>query len=132
MATFTMSLTGFEETQRALLRAPELVKSLASSAVAATTFAVAQRAKLLVPVLTGTLKNSIEGNRPSAGGWPGRVGISASTNVYYWRFVEFGTRYQAARPFFRPAAEAESNVFVERLRAIGPRLERDFAIGREA
>ncbi len=124
-----MKLEGFEATQRALVRAPALVKNIASSAVATTTFAVAQRAKSLVPVDTGNLKAAIEGTKPSAGGLTGRVGTNA-TNVYYWRFVEFGTKKREARPFFRPAAEAESNAYVDRLRAIGPRLERDFTVGR--
>ncbi len=124
-----MKLEGFEATQRALVRAPVLVKTLASSAVATTTFAIAQRAKSLVPVASGDLKRAIEGSRPTAGGLTGRVGTNAS-NVYYWRFVEFGTKSQAAQPFFRPAAEAESNAYLDRLRAIGPRLERDFSVGR--
>ncbi len=127
-----MKLEGFEATQRALVRAPVLVKNLSSSAVATTTFAVGQRAKSLVRVgETGNLKAAIEASRPTAGGLTGRVGTNA-TNVYYWRFVEFGAAAinQKARPFFRPAAEAESNAYTERMRAIGPRLERDFAVGR--
>ena len=132
MATFTMHLDGFEATRRALIRAPELVRSLASSVVATTTFDIAQRARSLVPVDTGTLKASIEANRSSAGGLTGRVGITAGTNVYYWRFIEFGTKFRPATPFFRPAAELEADIYVDRMRAIGPRVERDFTVGRAA
>lgn len=119
-----MKLDGFEKLQRALKTAPDVVRTHASSAVATSTFAVAQRARSLVPVATGTLKASIEsGNVVS--GLSGRVGVSSSAD--YWRYVEFGTRNMSARPFFRPAAELERGAFIQRMRDIGPRLERDLS-----
>lgn len=123
-----MTLEGFGPLQRAIASAPAVVKAHASSAVAASTFAIVQRAKALVPVATGTLKSTIEASRV-VGGLTGGVGIASSAG-FYWRFVEFGTVRMPARPFFRPAAEAESNTFIDRMRAIGPKMERDLSTGR--
>lgn len=122
-----MKLDGFEATRRVLERAPDVVRVHASSAVAASTFAVAQRARSLVPVDTGTLKSSIETSR-TVSGLSGSVGVASEG--FYWPFVEFGTQFVAARPFFRPAAELERSAFVERFRQIGPKIERDLSSGR--
>lgn len=123
-----MTLGGFEATRRALVKAPDVVRVHASSAVATSTFAVAQRARSLVPVDTGTLKAAIDASR-TVNSLTGRVGIT-SKDAYYWRHVEFGTSRMAARPFFRPAAEQERNAFIQRMREIGPKIERDLSSGR--
>jgi HK97 gp10 family phage protein len=128
MAKVTLKLEGFEATRRALVAAPERARVHASSAVAASTFAVTQRSRSLVPVDTGRLKNAI-GSTRVVSGLQGQVGIT-DADAYYWRFVEFGTINMAARPFFRPAAEEERNVFIQRMRDIGPRIERDLSTGR--
>lgn len=122
-----MKLDGFEATRRAFQRAPDVARVHASSAVAASTFAVAQRARSLVPVDTGTLKSAIETSR-TVSGLTGTVGVAQPG--FYWRFVEFGTQHMAARPFFRPAAEMERSAFIERFRQIGPKIERDMTVGR--
>jgi len=124
--TSSSSLEGFEATRRAFAAAPELVKVAAQDVVAKSAFAVAQRAKALVPVRTGKLKAAIVS---ASTGLNGRIGV-ADKSVFYWRFVEFGTVKQSAHPFFRPAAEAESDAFVRAMAAIGPRLERDLSAGR--
>jgi HK97 gp10 family phage protein len=128
MAKVTMTLTGMEGLQRALKTAPDLVQLGASDAVQKTSFAVAQRARALVPVRTGDLKNHIgSASRKTSG----RVGVEGGTGktdpATYWRYVEFGTRYMPARPFFRPAADAETNDYIERLRRVGRDLERDLS-----
>lgn len=123
-----MKLEGFERTRKALLSAPEAARVHASSAVAASTFAVAQRARALVPVDTGLLKSAIESSR-TVTGLTGTVGLS-TRDAFYWRFVEFGTRNMAARPFFRPAAEDERNTFIARFQNIGHLIERDLSSGR--
>lgn len=127
MAKVTVKLDGLEATLRAFQRAPDVARVHASSAVAASTFAVAQRARALVPVDTGRLKAAIETSR-TVNGLTGNVGLS-SREAFYWRFVEFGTKHMAARPFFRPAAEQERNTFIERFRRIGPLMERDLSGG---
>jgi HK97 gp10 family phage protein len=126
-----MTLEGFESLQRALVRAPELVKTHAASAVAASAFAVAQRARALVPVASGDLKASIESASTGLSGRIGLVALGGPTGPsYYWRFVEYGTKYVPARPFFRPAVESEREGFIDRMRKIGPTLERDLTSGR--
>lgn len=124
----TTTIEGMGQLRRALAAVPEVARGHVASAVATTVFAVQQRARSLVPVLSGDLKRSI-GTSKSRNGLSGGVGVS-SPATFYWRFTEFGTRYAPARPFFRPAAESEQNDFVQRLRAIGPRLERDLSVGR--
>lgn len=37
----------------------------------------------------------------------GRGGAKNPNDPYYWRFLEFGTRKMAARPFLRPAATSK-------------------------
>ena len=130
MARVKLTLTGMEKLQNALKNAPEVARSHASSAIAASTFAVAQRARSLVPVDTGTLRNAIESNRPNVKGLVGRVGLNSSAARGYWFFVEFGTRYMPARPFFRTAAELEREALIQRMRLIGPQIERDLSAGR--
>jgi len=127
VAKVTMTLTGMNVLQSALVKAPDQVQVRAGDAVLKTGFAIAQRARTLVPVRTGRLKGAIAS---ATRGTSGRVGLSGGPEVHYWRYVEFGTRYMPARPFFRPAADAESTGFVDRIRAIGPALERDLSTSR--
>jgi HK97 gp10 family phage protein len=130
MAKVKLTLEGMDRTLKALRETPEVAKLHASSAIGVSTFAIAQRARALVPVDTGTLKAAIESQSPKIKGLTGRVGLDASAASGYWFFVEFGTRFMSARPFFRPAAELERNDFVRRMQDIGPKMERDLAAGR--
>jgi len=123
MAKVTMQLTGMEGLQRALKSAPERVQAGAADAVLKSAFAIAQRARSLAPYRTGALRNAIAS---ASRGTSGRVGLD-NPAVYYWRHVEFGTVKQRAHPFFRPAAEAESSAYVDRLRRVGSDLERDLS-----
>lgn len=135
MAKQTMTLEGFEATKRAIAAAPVAAKALAADAVAASTFAVEQGARALAPRgLTGRLKAAITSK---ASATTGRIGIAPGFGIgtgtgpeVYWRFVEFGTVHLPARPFFRPASEAERDNFIRRMEQIGPRLERDLSSGR--
>jgi HK97 gp10 family phage protein len=132
VAKVTMSLTGMDALQRALKTAPDTVQLYAADAVTKTGFAIAQRARALVPVgATGALKRAIASAPASTtrSGPSGRVGLD-SPEVFYWRYVEFGTVRVRARPFFRPAADAEADDYVARIRAIGPALERDLSASR--
>jgi len=121
----SVQLDGYDALQRAFARAPAVVEARSSVAVATTAATIATRARALVPVASGALHRSIAW---SARGLSAEVGVD-SLDVFYWIFVEFGTRYKSARPFFRPAAEAESDPFLQRMRDIGKALERDFTSG---
>lgn len=76
--------------------APDLVIESVSEAVRKGAEAVAENARNICPVDTGTLKNSIavayEG---------GRAEISANTD--YAAYVEFGTSKMSAQPFLVPS-----------------------------
>ena len=64
-------------------------------------------AKQVVPVDTGTLKNSIMAE------FPDRFTAEIAPHTEYAIYVEYGTRYMAARPYMRPAAERVRPVFLE-------------------
>jgi HK97 gp10 family phage protein len=121
----TMKLEGFEATRRAFVNAPELVRAGVSQAVATSVYAVEQRVRANIWTGAGTLKRFLGSRLPGPRGLSGGVGFTDDKTTFYWRFQEFGTRYLPARPVFRPAAEAETATFIERVRAIGPRLERE-------
>ena len=57
------------------------------------------RAMTIVPVDTGRLRASIQLQ------WVGNLLVEVFTIVEYGPYVEFGTRYMQAQPFFRPAYE---------------------------
>jgi HK97 gp10 family phage protein len=132
MNKVTMTLTGMEPLQRAIRDAPEAVRRLTSGVVARTTFSTAQRARAGAPRETGALRAAIEAK---SRGLSGRVDIAAGEFYgrrpeIYWFFVEYGTETVPARPFLRPAAEAESAAFLDEIRRVGKTLERSFASGR--
>lgn len=66
---------------------------------------VQNRARQLCPVDTGRLRSSVNSSglaRDAKGSY-----VEVGTNVEYAAYVEFGTRYQRAQPYLRPAlAEA--------------------------
>lgn len=66
-------------------------------------------AKKSCPVDTGRLRGSITTNIIST--YSGEVG----TNVEYAGWVEYGTRYQSAQPYFEPAVEKNEDKFNEEL-----------------
>lgn len=76
------------------------VRPLVSAEVKKATLSIQAKAQGMAPVLTGTLRRSITSQFPTD--LSGVVGPS----VAYGIFPEFGTRYMAARPYMRPAAEA--------------------------
>jgi HK97 gp10 family phage protein len=88
------------------------LRAAASRIVAATARKLQGRARMLAPVDTGTLKNSIE---------PLKIG-DLSTVVFvgaeYGQFVEFGTRRQRAQPFFTPAADEARRYFETEMRKL--------------
>ncbi len=85
-------------------RIPEIIGELEARmelACEAVAEAIATEAADRAPVgETGDLKRSIEG-RPKADG----AGVYA---IFYWYFVEFGTKYAGAEPFMFPAIESLS------------------------
>lgn len=70
----------------------------ADEAAEMTADVIMENAQAIVPVRTGHLKSTIT----KAGG--GSHWIVTATALYAI-FIEFGTRFMAAQPFLRPAAE---------------------------
>jgi HK97 gp10 family phage protein len=120
-----ITLEGFDSVRAAVQRVPDEVRVAMADVVQKTAFGARQRTIALAPRATGLLRSSITS---SSRGLSGRVDIAGP--AYYWRFPEYGTRFRAATPFVRPAAELESIDFTERVRQVGLRLERDFSAGR--
>lgn len=57
------------------------------------------------------------------------VGVGASRAAFYWMFQEFGTRHQPARPFLRPAFDAQAPTALGIVgRKLGEGIEREAAI----
>jgi|SRR5215471_15897548 len=73
------------------------------------------RAQSLVRVQTGKLRDSID--YEMRGPTLGVVGLKPPGDSY-WYFVEFGTVDTPAKPFFRPAVEAETRPYVAEVEMI--------------
>jgi hypothetical protein len=67
-------------------------------------------AKASAPIDTGFLRNSIQALKISSGVWQVNVGAA------YGVFLEFGTRFMAARPFLYPAFLKASSALNQALR----------------
>lgn len=120
-----MTLHGMDALQRAITSMPDLVKDELSDVVAATTFAIAQGVRARVPRgATGILAGSIAS---SSRGMNGHVDIGV--DAFYWHFLEYGTVKMPAKPFIRPAAEAEADVFERRLVSAAKSIEQHFTRG---
>lgn len=75
-------------------------------------------ARSRVPVDTGNLRYELEA-KTSSDGMSGRIGLvgkKAKKAAFYGRFVEFGTKRQAARPFLVPAYEQSKDWIMTNLR----------------
>ena len=87
----------------------ETVEKDVSKLIKNTLHNIERDAKKSCPVDTGRLRGSITTNIIST--YSGEVG----TNVEYDGWVEYGTRYQSAQPYFEPAVEKNEDKFNEEL-----------------
>lgn len=87
----------------------ETVEKDVSKLIKNTLHNIERDAKKSCPVDTGRLRSSITTNIIST--YSGEVG----TNVEYAGWVEYGTRYQSAQPYFEPAVEKNEDKFNEEL-----------------
>ena len=53
-----------------------------------------------------------------------KAGRSNPTDPFYWRFLEFGTRFMAARPFLQPAAGKLADALTKFEQVIGPQIQK--------
>lgn len=87
----------------------ETVEKDVSKLIKNTLHNIERDAKKSCPVDTGRLRGSITTNIIST--YSGEV----ETNVEYAKYVEYGTRYQSAQPYFEPAVEKNEDKFNEEL-----------------
>lgn len=99
-----VELVGLKEANAALKRLPEFAKGRAQKEMDVTAFNVARDAASRVRRRTGLLARSLQ--------WQSRprsvsAVVGTLAEAFYWKFVEYGTVKMLARPFMRPAAEAQ-------------------------
>lgn len=107
MSKFAISVTVQYNHFGALARK---LPSLASIAVRKAAIDIMTNARMAAPVLTGNLMNSIQVLIESA------TSALVTVGAEYGIYVEFGTRYMAARPYFMPAVELVAPQFEAALR----------------
>lgn len=83
-----------------------------SALVQTAAFQIEQQAKIASPVDTGMLRNSIQ--TQILDDMTAMVTVGAEYGIY----VEFGTRHQAAQPYFIPAVEQVVRSFGGELRKV--------------
>lgn len=110
MAKPTVQVVGLKEANRALKRLPDVAKGEAQKVMDVTAFQVARSAQSRAPRSAdgshkrpaGFLSRSIEWvSRPRS--LSAVVGVAKA--AFYWKFVEYGTRFMSAKPFLRPSAD---------------------------
>lgn len=111
MPTITMTVRGGEQLRRNLNRLAGAERRRAQQdGLEAGARVVETYAKLLVPVDTGFLRNSIQVDEVT----PVEAYIAPHTD--YAEFVEFGTERQAAQPYMRPALDEHEGEIVQAVR----------------
>lgn len=143
MADEFMQLQGFKELAAALREMPEkIAEKVLRSAVASGASEVKKEVVRRAPTLSGALKVNVFFKRERTetsqrqvyivGVKRGqakyaktkknvRLGRAGKTynndgGTFYWKFAEFGTSRQPAKPFVRPAFESQKNKAIERIR----------------
>lgn len=104
-------------------RFPEIAAALpekTKAVVAKTAFDIEAYAKMVVPVDTGALKNSI-----STEITPDGMTAVIAPHMEYATDVEYGTRRMSAQPYMTPAAERNKPAFVGAMQQMLKELERE-------
>lgn len=108
MTQITVSIKGLDEAIKNLRKFPNIMAPHLRIASQKSAFKVEREAKLVTPVDTGRLRNSIATSL-------GIGGISAivQTNVFYAIFVHEGTRFMKGRPFMQQAVDVSLSTIQE-------------------
>lgn len=137
MADFK-NVQGFKELAAALKQLPKNVaRKHLRGATAKGATVIRKKARELAPVDTGEMRKDILVKRErSEGDHVAKYSVFVRSgkksrlagakrdmhkDSFYWKFLEFGTAKMAARPFMRPAYEAEKEAAVD---AIGAELDK--------
>ncbi len=111
MSQNRVELIGLKEANRALKKLPDTAKPKIQHVHDVTAFNVYRAASILAPTSRdgshghppGFLRKSIQwASRPRS--LSAIVGVAFE--AFYWVFLEYGTRKMSAKPFMRPAADA--------------------------
>lgn len=73
--------------------------------------------EVAVPVDTGYLKDTI-GTHIKDNGMTARVGASMNGNADYAAYVEYGTRFMDAQPYFNPAFDKAEQEFKRKVKGL--------------
>lgn len=100
--------------KRAALKAlPDHVKDRVQKTADVTAFQVVRAIERGAPERTGRLKRALLWrSRPSTLS----AVVQIDTSAFYWKFQEYGTVNQPARPFVRPAGAAMASDHEQRMR----------------
>lgn len=90
-------VTGLNRLRQALEGASHSIRVAANRVADEEAPKIVERAREIVPVRTGRLRNSIYWRKT------GFLGFEVGATMPYAGFVEYGTRYMRARPYLRPA-----------------------------
>lgn len=96
-------------------RLPEIIARMPGAVeqvLAKVALDIEAEAKVLAPVDTGALRNSIQASRESQLSW--RIGVGQSYGIYQ----ELGTVHMPAHPFLTPAVEHARGGFESAFRAL--------------
>lgn len=107
----TINVVGLKEAKRALKSLPAEAKSATQHVMDVTAFHVSTDAVSHAPRSAKGSRGNPPGFLAASIRWESRprslsavVGVAAA--AFYWKFLEYGTRFISARPFMRPAADA--------------------------
>lgn len=126
VAKIKVEVLGFTEALETLDSAVERSRDVLADVVRDTTFSAGRRMLAGAPRgQTGRLKSALD---TTVRGLSGKVVIGR--DAYYWRFLEYGTRYIAANPVFRTARELELAEFPRRVRIAADSLDRQLSTSR--
>ena len=104
---FTVKIEGVKELQSKFKALDKELQIILSQAVSAGAAVVERDAKIRCPVDTGALRRSLREMKQNK--TPGRIESQVGTDIEYAPHVEFGTRYQRAQPYLRPALDENTN-----------------------
>ena len=105
---YSLSIKGIDQLVKHLDKAASL--NDVQQVVKSNTSKMTANMQRLAPVDTGYMKRSIK-MELTEGGFSGQAGPHADYSAY----VEYGTRFQSAQPFVKPAYNEQKGVFIKEL-----------------